>query len=65
VLHACTTCGQRRVSRQQVNVALRNGRTVQVPAEVCAACGEQYFDLDAMRSIEAAAGLDRPPRKRP
>jgi len=48
-------CGSKRVGRQRVTVRLKNGRTIlDVEAEVCAACGERYYDLAAMRQLEAA-----------
>ena len=56
----CVTCGLTRVRRQRLSVRLKNGRTVNdVDAEVCAACGERYYDLVAMRELEAAAARAR------
>jgi len=41
-------------------VRLRDGRTVRgITAEVCPDCGERYFDLEAMRKLDAEAGDDR------
>jgi Zn-finger nucleic acid-binding protein len=35
-------------------VTLKSGRVVRaVEADVCAHCGERYFDMDAMDKIEA------------
>ncbi|MFH0981717.1 MAG: YgiT-type zinc finger protein, partial [Planctomycetota bacterium] len=56
-LKVCVSCGLRRVQRKRVSVGLRNGRTVTgVEADVCATCGERYFDVKAMRKLEAEAG---------
>jgi YgiT-type zinc finger domain-containing protein len=53
-------CGSRRVRRQAVTVRLRNGTTVpDVVADVCLACGEQYYDPPAMDKIEAARAKAR------
>jgi len=42
-----------------VSIRLQNGRTVSgVKADVCAACGERYFDLEAMRRLEAEGSDD-------
>lgn len=39
--------------RKSVSVERRDGRgAVTIVADVCAACGERYFDLEAMRVIE-------------
>jgi YgiT-type zinc finger domain-containing protein len=39
--------------RRNVTVQRRGGRgPVTVVADVCTACGERYFDLEAMRVIE-------------
>jgi YgiT-type zinc finger domain-containing protein len=51
----CAMCGSRRITRKAVSVRLKSGHTVRgVPADVCAACGEQFFDIRAMDKIEAA-----------
>ncbi|MFQ5807799.1 MAG: YgiT-type zinc finger protein [Phycisphaerae bacterium] len=53
-LEVCVSCGSKRVQRRQVSVRLRDGRTVtSVEADVCAACGERYYDLEAMQRLEA------------
>jgi len=53
-LKVCISCGSKRVQRKRVSVQLRGGSTVTgVQADVCAACGERYFDLEAMRKLEA------------
>ena len=52
-LKVCVACGSKRVKRQTVSVRLRDGRTITgIEAEVCAACGERYYDLDAMNRLE-------------
>ena len=54
-LTVCVVCGSKRVRHQRVSVKLRNGRTItKVEAEVCATCGERYYDLKTMRRFEAA-----------
>lgn len=53
-LKVCVSCGSSRVESKRVSVGLRDGRKVTgVRADVCAACGERYFDLEAMRQLEA------------
>jgi YgiT-type zinc finger domain-containing protein len=52
-LRTCISCGSKKVSRRAVNVKLWVGKTVRVNADVCPVCGERYFDLDAMRALEA------------
>jgi len=57
-------CGSRKIERRVITVKYRDG--VQVPnvaAEVCANCGETYFDLAAMERLEALDGRSR--RRRP
>jgi len=52
-LRTCFMCGARRVERKEVTVQRRSGRQITgVIADVCGACGEQYFDTEAMRKIE-------------
>ena len=52
-LKVCVSCRSIRVQSKRVSVRLRDGRKVTgVRAEVCAACGERYFDLEAMRQLE-------------
>ncbi|HNQ24873.1 MAG TPA: YgiT-type zinc finger protein [Phycisphaerae bacterium] len=54
------TCGSKRVQRTEVSVRLRHGRTVRgVEADVCVACGERYFDLEAMHGLEAGSAENR------
>jgi YgiT-type zinc finger domain-containing protein len=51
-LTVCVMCGSRSLSRRRVSVRFAGGRTVSgVEAEVCAACGERYYDLEAMRRL--------------
>ncbi|MCK4341456.1 MAG: YgiT-type zinc finger protein [Phycisphaerae bacterium] len=53
-LKVCVSCGSQRIQSQRVSVRLRDGRKMTgVKADVCAACGERYFDLEAMRQLEA------------
>lgn len=53
-LRTCIACGLRRVERCKVDVNLRNEKVVRnVDADVCANCGERYFDAKAMDKIEA------------
>ena len=53
-MKVCVSCGSQRVGSKKVSVRLRNGRKVTgVKADVCAACGERYFDLEAMQRLEA------------
>jgi YgiT-type zinc finger domain-containing protein len=47
-------CGSTRIQRKNVSVRLKNGRSVTVKAEVCAACGERYYGPKAMRQLEIA-----------
>ncbi len=36
---------------------MRDGRSLAgVEADVCAACGERYYDLEAMQRLEAKSG---------
>lgn len=52
-LRTCFMCGARRVERKEVTVRRCSGRTITgVIADVCANCGERYFDMEAMRKIE-------------
>lgn len=52
-LRICFMCGARRVERKEVTVRRRSGRMITgVIADVCAACGQRYFDMEAMRKIE-------------
>jgi len=54
-LRHCVMCGSNRVTRKHITVQLRDGREVrEIEADVCPACGEQYFDLEAMRKLDAA-----------
>jgi YgiT-type zinc finger domain-containing protein len=56
-LKVCVSCGSKRVARRRVSVSRRDGRTVaKVEADVCAACGERYYDLEAMQQLEAEKG---------
>jgi len=60
VLKICVSCGSKDVRRKRVSVRLRNGRTVRgVEAHVCDACGERYYDLDAMRRIETEGAAEQ------
>lgn len=62
MLKVCVSCGSTRVQRKEVSVRLRDGRTVTgVKADLCAACGERYFDLEAMRRLEAEGTDDQRP----
>lgn len=46
-------CGAQEMGRRRVTVRGRDGRTIgTVVADVCAACGERYYDLGAMRALE-------------
>jgi len=64
-LRTCITCGLRRVERRVVDVELRSGKTVRdVEADVCASCGERYFDMEAMEKIEAVMYPESKPRRR-
>lgn len=56
-LKVCAACGSTRVQRKRVSVRLRDGRSLTgVEADVCAACGERYYDLEAMQKLEAQRG---------
>jgi len=46
-------CGSRRLRRMTVAAPAPKGRTVRVEADVCLACGEQFFGVDAARRIDA------------
>lgn len=57
-------CGSRRIERKEVSVQLPNGRqTGPVEAEVCSACGERYYDLEAMQKLELARRRPRGSRR--
>ncbi|MFQ5489496.1 MAG: YgiT-type zinc finger protein [Phycisphaerae bacterium] len=48
------SCGSKDVRRKRVSVVLRSGRKVSgIEADVCAACGERYYDIQAMQRLEA------------
>lgn len=52
-LRTCIACGARKMVRKKVAIERRNGRGVEtVVADVCTVCGERYFDLQAMRTLE-------------
>ena len=52
-MRTCLACGLRRVQRRLVDVRLKSGEIVRgVEADVCAHCGERYFDMNAMEKIE-------------
>ncbi len=54
-LKHCPMCGSKRIQVQRVSVRLRTGRIVEgIEAEVCLACGERFYDLAAMKSIDDA-----------
>ena len=60
MLKVCVSCGSKRVQRKEVSVRLRDGRTVSgVKADVCDTCGERYYDLEAMRRLEAEGAEDQ------
>lgn len=64
-MRTCIACGLRRVERRVVDVELRSGKTVRdVEADVCAGCGERYFDMDAMDKIEAVMYPETNTRRR-
>ena len=53
-LKVCVSFGSGRVQTKEVSVRLKNGKTVtKIKADVCSACGERYFDLEAMQKLEA------------
>ena len=54
-------CGHRGVARKRVRVPVSGGESLAVQADVCPHCGEQYFDLETTRKIEAA---DQPDTRR-
>ena len=59
-LNVCVACGSTRVQRKRVSVRLRDGRSVTgIEADVCAACGERYYDVQAMERLEAVGGSSR------
>jgi YgiT-type zinc finger domain-containing protein len=63
-LSVCISCGSKRVERKRIAVRRRNGRIVSnVDAEVCAACGERYYDLEAMRKLERGDNDRAAPRR--
>jgi YgiT-type zinc finger domain-containing protein len=64
-LRTCIACGLRRVERRVVDVELRSGKIAHdVEADVCANCGERYFDMDAMDKIEAVMYPETNTRRR-
>ncbi|MFM9958924.1 MAG: YgiT-type zinc finger protein [Phycisphaerales bacterium] len=64
-LRTCITCGEETVSRRTITVQRLDGRSVPgVRADICRTCGEQYFDIEAMRKIEAASAKVSPKRRR-
>ncbi len=56
-LTLCPACGSTRIERKRISVRVRSGEVVKgVEAEVCQGCGERFYDLDAMRRLEAQRG---------
>jgi len=64
----CPTCGGRKIKRQKTDVTFKvKGRRKMVgnlELEVCPACGEKLFDLEASRKVDEALGIPYPSRKR-
>ncbi len=60
-LSRCPTCGRKGMRRQLLDVKLDGGKRVArgIEVDVCPHCGEQLYDPEAMRAIEAAC----PPRR--
>lgn len=58
-IHACPTCGSRRIKRVRRDfVDEFRGKRYSVPDlefHECPACGEQVFQAEAMRKIEAVS----------
>lgn len=52
-------CGSKRVARKTVEVKTKRRKPVFVEADVCPDCGEQYYDLEAMRVIQNQPIMDR------
>lgn len=56
-IKTCPTCGQRKMERQTTTLKLDvKGRSYEIPElelDVCLNCGEQLFDLEASRRVEA------------
>ncbi|MFN0131587.1 MAG: YgiT-type zinc finger protein [Phycisphaerales bacterium] len=48
----CINCGSRALDRKRVSVRRRSGQSIEVVADVCKSCGERYYDLAAMRTLE-------------
>jgi YgiT-type zinc finger domain-containing protein len=62
----CAVCGSRRIQRRVVPAEIEGGRTVDVEADVCPDCGEEYYDLHAMQAIDSAReGRARDRRSKP
>jgi YgiT-type zinc finger domain-containing protein len=56
-IKTCPTCDYQPIERQRTTVTVEvRGQHFQVPdleLEVCPACGEQLFDLEASRRVQA------------
>jgi len=52
-------CGSRRVKREAVQRYLSDGTKVTVQADTCLACGERYFDPEAIDAIRLARARSR------
>ncbi|MBN1322103.1 MAG: YgiT-type zinc finger protein [Thermoleophilia bacterium] len=61
-LSRCPTCHRKGMRREVIDVRVDEGKRVvrDVEVEICPSCGEQLYDVEAMRKIEAA----HPPRRR-
>lgn len=50
-MRICPLCGSRRVRRRIVSVKLDKGTVPGVQADCCGACGEMFFDPEALKVI--------------
>jgi YgiT-type zinc finger domain-containing protein len=65
--HSCYFCGVT-VSEKKVTVDYRWGKDLvtvikNVPAGVCAVCGEQYFKAQIVKAMEAVARSKKKPKE--
>lgn len=51
-LRSCVVCGSKQITRKLVKVRRRGRPDFQVTAEVCANCGERFYDLAALAALE-------------
>ncbi len=66
-INTCPTCGQRKIERQRSTLKLevreQTYEITDLELDVCLNCGEQLFDLEASRRIEAVVYGQQPKHK--